>query len=192
MNVVTVRCDICATSREAAKGRRGIRRKRERGVKSRRVALQRLDYGESGWTVSLAPWHTAAAVSSSPLRHTVSFLLRWFQRAACVQHIHERKRCAERVDCTLHTCRTARWCTLRHICKLLDTCARFTPARFSSLRARGLDYIGYKTYWDRWNERVTNYRYPRFAACPVLFCPDVFLYLFDIWCTVIGINIENN
>lgn len=34
------------------------KRKRERGEESRRVALQRLDYGESresGWTVSLAP-----------------------------------------------------------------------------------------------------------------------------------------
>jgi len=103
-----------------------VRKREKKREKQTRVALQRLDYRESresGWTVSLAPWHTAAKDSSSPSRFSVSFLLRWYQR---VYSIHKRKRCVERVDCTLHTCRIARWCTLRHICKLLNTRARYT------------------------------------------------------------------
>lgn len=38
------------------------------------------------------------------------------------------------------------------LCAIYVNCwtrALVTPARFSSLRARGIDYIGYKTYWDR-------------------------------------------
>lgn len=113
----------------------GEREKEER-EKQTRVALQRLDYRESwesGWTVSLAPWHTAAQASSS-LSHASQFPS--FSGDINVRRVystHERMRCAERADCTLHTCRTARWCTLRHICKLLDTRARYTGSFLLSL-----------------------------------------------------------
>lgn len=210
-----VRCDICATSRGSSRewGRRGMgERRREK---------QRLDYGESresGWTVSLARWHTAAARSLPLAPLAISFLLRWYQRAdravRCVRAASAActnrrtwKRCAESRESResrLHLARLPHR-TARHddaLCAIYVNCwtrALVTPARFTSLRARGIDYIGYKTYWDRWNERVTRYRYPRFAAAAatnarlVLFCPDVFLYLFDICCTVItGTRVENN
>lgn len=104
--------------------------------------------------------------------------------SVCIVHTNVRDAPREPIaPCTLAVPHDDALCAIYVNCW---TRALVTPARFSSLWARGIDYIGYKTYWDRWNERVTRYRYPRFATRLILFCPDVFLYLFDICRTVIG------
>lgn len=188
---------MCGTSRKAAGEER--RKRRERKADARRrcndwvytESRECLD-GPLAWPPDIQLQQPFPPYLASPL----SFLPPLGEQPAVCVCAHTHTHDAPRIACTLRG--RARWDALYavYVNRGTSTCARYTPEFLLSFDwADDLD-IRYKTYRDRWNERVARCALPlsalRRSSPLVSFRPDVsffflpFSYLFDIWCAGIA------